>query len=96
MLCFKTYRELLLLYCRPVSPLPTYVCTNKCKKCNEHGTISSVVPNIVTAVLLLYILWTGFYPPDLCLSMSKEFIVHGTISYVVFHKKLARIAALYK
>ena len=41
-------------------------------------------PNIVTAVLLLYILWTGFYPPDLCLSMCKDCIVHGTISYVVF------------
>ena len=42
-------------------------------------------PNIATAVLLLYILWTCFYPPppDLCLSMCKEFIVHGTISYVV-------------
>ena len=41
-------------------------------------------PNIVTAVLLLYILWTVFFPPDLCLSMCKEFSVHGTISYVVF------------
>ena len=41
-------------------------------------------PNIVTAVLLLYILWTGFYPHDLCLLMCKEYIVHGTISYVVF------------
>ena len=41
-------------------------------------------PNIVTAVLLLYILWTGFPPPDLCLSMCKEFIVHGTMSYDVF------------
>ena len=40
--------------------------------------------NIVTAVLLLYILWTGFYLPDLCLSICKEFIVHDTISYVVF------------
>ena len=41
-------------------------------------------PNIVTAVLLLYILWTGFYLLDLWLSMYKEFTVHGTISYVVF------------
>ena len=41
-------------------------------------------PNIVTAVLLQYILWTGFYSPGLCLSMCKEFIVYGTISYVVF------------
>ena len=44
-------------------------------------------PNIVTAVLLLYKLCTGFYPPDLCLSMCKEFIVHGTISYVVLKKE---------
>ena len=28
MLCFKTYRQLLLLYCRPVFPLPTYACTS--------------------------------------------------------------------
>ena len=47
----------------------------------QHHPLCS---NIVTAVILLYILWTGIYPPDLCLSMCKEFIVHGTISYVVF------------
>ena len=41
-------------------------------------------PNIVSAVLLLYILWTGFYPPDLCLSICIEFIEHGTVSHVVF------------
>ena len=41
-------------------------------------------PNIVTAVLLLYMLWTGPPPRDLCLSMCKEFGIQGTISYVVF------------
>ena len=54
---------------------------------SEMNTVQyhPLCPNIVTPVLLLYILWTGFYPPDLCLSMCKEFIVHdGTISYVVF------------
>ena len=53
---------------------------------NEMKTVQyhPLCPNIVTAGLLLYILWTGFYPADLCLSMCKEFIVHGTISYVVF------------
>ena len=54
---------------------------------SEMNTVQyhPLCPNIVTAVLLLYILWTSFYPPpDLCLSMCKEFIVHGTISYVVF------------
>ena len=54
---------------------------------SEMNTVQyhPLCPNIVTAVLLLYILWTGFYPPpDLCLSiMCTEFIVHGTISYVV-------------
>ena len=44
---------------------------------------SPLCPNTITAVLLLYILWTRF-PPDLCLFKRKEFIVHGTISYVVF------------
>ena len=53
---------------------------------SEMNTVQyhPLCPNIVTAVLLLYILWTDFYPLDLCLSMCKEFIVHGTISYVVF------------
>ena len=53
---------------------------------SEMNTVQyhPLCPNIVSAVLLLYIVWTGFYPPDLCLSMYKEFIVHGTISYVVF------------
>ena len=42
-------------------------------------------PNVVTAILLLHILWTGFSPPpDLCLSMCKKFSAHGTTSYVVF------------
>ena len=52
---------------------------------SEMNTVQyhPLCPNIVTAVLLLNILWTGFYPPYLCLSMRKEFIVHGTISYVV-------------
>ena len=53
---------------------------------SEMNTVQyhPLCPNTVTAVLLLYILWTGFYPPDLCLSMSKEYTVHGTISYDVF------------
>ena len=53
---------------------------------SEMSTVQyhPLCPNVVTAVLLLYILWTSFYPPDLCLSMCKEFIVHGTTSYVVF------------
>ena len=52
---------------------------------SEMNTVQyhPLCPNIVTAVLLLYILWTGFCFPDLCLSMCKEFIVHGTIPYVV-------------
>ena len=45
---------------------------------------SPLCPNIITAVLLLYILWARFPPPDLCLYKRKEFGVHGTISYVVF------------
>ena len=49
---------------------------------NHHN--NPLCPNIVTAVLLLYIIWAGFYPPDSCLSMCKEFIIHGTISYVMF------------
>ena len=53
---------------------------------SETNTVQyhPLCPNIVTAVLLLYILWIGFPPPDLCLSICKEFIVHGTISHVVF------------
>ena len=54
---------------------------------SEMNTVQyhPLCPSIVTAVLLLYILWTSFPPPrDLCQSMCKEFIVHGTISYVVF------------
>ena len=53
---------------------------------NEMNTVQyhPLCPNIVIAVLLLYILWTGFYRPDLCLPKYKEFIVHGTISYLVF------------
>ena len=41
-------------------------------------------PNIVTAVLLLYILWTGFYPPRPMHVNVYRVIVHGTILYVVF------------
>ena len=53
---------------------------------SEMNTVQyhPLCPDIVTAVLLLYTLRTGFYPLDLCLSMCKEFIVLGTISYVVF------------
>ena len=53
---------------------------------SEMNTVQyhPLCPNIVAAVLLLCILWTGFYSPDLCLSMCKEFVVHGTILYVVF------------
>ena len=49
---------------------------------------SPLCPNIITAVLLLYILWTHPPPPDLlCLYTCKEFSVHGTISpYAVFQK----------
>ena len=57
---------------------------------SEMNTVQyhPLCPNIIiTAVLLLYILWTGFTSPDLCLSMCKECIVHGTISYVVFRRK---------
>ena len=54
---------------------------------SEMNTVQyhPLCPNIVTAVLLLYILWTGFYPPGLSLSMCKEFIVHGTLSCVSKH-----------
>ena len=49
----------------------------------------SLCPNIVTAVLLLYIPRTGYFPPDLlCLSMCKEFTVNVTISSVVFQNKV--------
>ena len=53
-------------------------------------------PNIITAVLLLYILWTRFFvfPPDLCLYKRREFSVHGTISYVVFKNILVVITAV--
>ena len=53
---------------------------------SEINTVQyhSLCPNIATAKLLLYILWTGFYPLDLCLSMCEEFIIHGTILYVEF------------
>ena len=66
---------------------PPDLCLYKRRKFAVHGTVSRVVFQNITGydVLLLYILWTGFYPPpDLCLSTCKEFIVHGTISYVVF------------
>ena len=45
---------------------------------------SPLFSNIITAVLLLYILWTRFPPPDLCLYKRRKFSVHGTVSYVVF------------
>ena len=56
-LCFKTYRYLLLLYCRPVFPLPTYACTSVKSKLYTVQ-YHPLCPNIITAVLLLYILWS--------------------------------------
>ena len=41
MLCFKTW--LLLLYCRPVFPLPTFVCTRfESSYENDNGNINSL------------------------------------------------------
>ena len=86
-------------YCCTVDPFsPSRLIPAQTSVKSEMNTVQyhPLCPNIVTAVLLLYIVWTGFYPLDLCLSMCKECIVPGTISYVVFKKKLARITALCK
>ena len=73
-------------YCCTVDPLsPFRLMPAQTSVESEMNTVQyhPLCPNIVTAVLLLYILWTGF-PPDLYLSMCREFFVHRTISYVVF------------
>ena len=61
-------------YCRTVDPFsPSRLMPAQTSVKGEMNTVQyhPLCPNIVTAVLLLYILWTGFYPPDLCLSMCK-------------------------
>ena len=67
----------------PFSPSRLMPAQTSVKREMDTVQYHPLCPNIVTAVLLLYILWTKFYPLDLCLSMCKEFIVHGIISHVV-------------
>ena len=70
------------------------LCLHKCKKGNEHGTISSVVSKhchrCTTAV---HTMDRSPPPPALCLSMCKEFTVHDTKSCVVF-QNIVTIAVL--
>ena len=48
---------------------PPDLCLYKRRKFSVHGTVSYVVFQNIPGydVLLLYILWNGFYPSDLCL-----------------------------
>ena len=73
--------------CCTVDPsFPSRLMPAKTSVKSEINTVQyhPLCPNIVIAVLLLYILWTGFTPPTYACQCVKSLLYTDTISYVVF------------